>query len=129
LPLTLAGDNYPLALDADHGRLFVGCRRKPTVVVLDVKTGKEVAGVAIPEDIDDLFYDARRERLYASCGAGAVAVIERKGADRYEVVERVATGKLARTCLFDPDSGRLYVPVPRQEGKEGPELRVYQARP
>jgi hypothetical protein len=45
------------------------------------------------------------------------------------VVERVATGKLARTCLFDPDSGRLYVPVPRQEGKEGPELRVYQARP
>jgi DNA-binding beta-propeller fold protein YncE len=83
-PLTLAGANYPLALDAKSGRLFVGCRKKPTVVVLNVKTGKEVAGVEIPGDIDD---------------------------------------------LFDSDSGRLYVPVPRQEGKDSPQLRVFQAKP
>jgi DNA-binding beta-propeller fold protein YncE len=128
-PLTLAHANYPLAFDAKGGRLFVGCRKKPMVVVLDAKTGKGVAGITIPGDIDDLFYDAKRERLYASCGEGVLAVLQRKAADRYEVVERIATGKLARTCLFDPGSGRLYVPVPRQANKDRPELRVFQARP
>lgn len=128
-PLTIATANYPLAIDPAGGRLFVGCRQKPTVVVLDARAGKEVASVAIPGDIDDLFYDTKRQRLYASCGEGFLAVIQRKDADRYEVVDRIATGKLARTCLFDPASGRLYVPVPRQEGKDRPELRVFQARP
>jgi DNA-binding beta-propeller fold protein YncE len=128
-PLTLAGANYPLALDPKGGRVFVGCRNKPTVVVLDAKTGKEVVGVEIPGDIDDLFFDAKRERLYAACGAGFLAVLQRKAADHYEVVERIATGRLTRTCLFDPESGRLYLPVPRQEGKDSPELRVFQAKP
>jgi DNA-binding beta-propeller fold protein YncE len=128
-PLTLAEANFPLALDHKGGRLFVGCRQKPTVVVLDARTGKEVAGIGIPGDIDDLFYDTKRERLYASCGAGFLAVLQRKQADRYEAVERITTGKLARTCLFDAESGRLYVPVPRQKGKDSPELRVFQAKP
>jgi hypothetical protein len=128
-PLKLAQSNYPLALDAKGGRLFVGCRKKPTVVVLDVKTGKEVEGVEIPGDIDDLFYDAKCDRLYAACGAGVLAVLQSKEGKRYEVVERVPTGKLARTCLFDAESGRLYVPVPRQEGKDAPELRVFRVKP
>jgi len=128
-PLTLAAANYPLALDAKGGRLFVGCRKKPTVVVLDLQTGKEVEAVEIPGDIDDLFYDAKRDRLYASCGAGVLAVLQSKEGQHYEVAERVPTGKLARTCLFDAGSGRLYLPVPTQDGKEGPELRVFQARP
>jgi YVTN family beta-propeller protein len=128
-PLTLAEANYPLAFDSRRGRLFVGCRKRPTVVVLDVTTGKEVVGIEIPGDIDDLFYDKKRERLYASCGEGVLAVIQRKEADRYEVVERISTGKLARTCLFDAERGRLYVPVPRQTGGTSPELRIFQAKP
>ena len=47
--------------------------------------------------------------------------------DHYELMERVATVKGARTCLFDPGAGRLYLVVPRQTGKEGPEVWVYQA--
>jgi DNA-binding beta-propeller fold protein YncE len=128
-PLTLAGANYPLALDAEGGRVFVGCRKGPSVVVLDMKTGKEVASVKIPGDIDDLFYDAKRRHLYASCGEGFLAVVGVKEGGHYEVIERIATGKLARTYLFDPDSGRLYVPVPRLKGKDGPEVRVFRARP
>jgi DNA-binding beta-propeller fold protein YncE len=127
-PLTLAEANYPLALDAKGGRLFVGCRKKPAVVILDAKTGKEAAGITIPADTDDLFYDADTDRLYASCGEGFLAVIQRKDADGYKVVERLATGKLARTCLFDPGSRRLYLPVPRQNGTAAPELRVFDVK-
>jgi hypothetical protein len=108
--------------------VFVGCRKKPAIVVLDMKTGKEVAAVTIPGDIDDLFYDAKRRRLYASCGEGFVAVVRAGQVDGYKLAERRATAKEACTSFFDPSSGRLYVAVPRQPGNEGLEVQVYQAR-
>jgi DNA-binding beta-propeller fold protein YncE len=127
-PLTRAGGNYPLALDEAGRRVFVGCRRKPMVVVLAADTGKELTAVEIPGDTDDLIFDGKRQRLYASCGAGFLAVIRKAQAGRYELEEKIPTAKLARTCLFEPESGRLYLPVPRQSGQQGPEVWVYQAR-
>lgn len=127
-PLKLADRAYPMAVDETNHRLFLGCRNKPSVVVMDSETGREVAGIAIPEDIDDLFYDAKNKRLYASCGAGALAVIRQRDADHYESLETILTVKLARTCFFDPAGERLYLIVPRQEGEQGPTIRVYQPR-
>ena len=126
-PLTLADANYPLTLDTKGQRVFVGCRKKAMVVVLDAVTGKELAGVEIPGDIDDLFYDAKRNRLYASCGEGVLAVLEEK-AGKFAVVESIPTAKLARTCLFDPDGDRLFVVLPRV-GDAAPELRIYHPMP
>ncbi len=126
-PLTLADGNYPLALDTKGQRVFVGCRKKPMVVVLDAATGKELAGVAIPGDIDDLFYDAKRGRLYASCGAGVLAVLEER-AGKFTLVESIPTAKSTRTCLFDAESDRLFVVLPRV-GDAAPELRVYKPKP
>jgi hypothetical protein len=128
-PLTLADRAYPMAVDEANHRLFLGCRNKPSVVVVDSETGKEVTSVAIPEDIDDLFYDAKNKRLYASCGAGALAVIQQHDADHYETLETIPTVKMARTCFFDSARERLYLIVPRQEGEEGPTIRVYRPRP
>ena len=65
----------------------------------------------------------------ASCGEGFLAVIRQIDADRYEQVAKLPTGKLARTCFFDADTGRLFLAVPRYKGKEGPEIWVYRARP
>jgi DNA-binding beta-propeller fold protein YncE len=127
-PLTFAEANFSLALDPEGGRVFVGCRKKPGIIVLDLKTGKELAFVKVPEDIDDLFHDAKGGRLYASCGEGFLTVVSLHGKDRYEVTERIATTKEARTCLFDPGAGRLYLAVPREKGKDAPELRVFRAR-
>ena len=126
-PLTLADANYPLALDTKGQRVFVGCRKKPMVVVLDAATGKELAGVEIPGDIDDLFFDAKRGRLYASCGEGVLAVLEEK-AGKFALVESIPTAKLARTCLFDAEGDRLFVVLPRV-GDSAPELRIYHPKP
>ena len=125
----LTAGNFALALDPAGRRVFVGCREKPMIVVLDANTGKEVAGVEVPRDIDDLFFDAKRKRLYATCGEGFVVVVRDRGGDRYEVTDKIATAKLARTSLFDPDRGRLYVGMPGRDGGEGPHIRVYQAKP
>jgi hypothetical protein len=67
--------------------------------------------------------------LYAICGDGFVVVLKQSGADHVETVEKIATAKGARTGLFVPESGKLYLAVPRQEGADGPELRIYQAKP
>jgi DNA-binding beta-propeller fold protein YncE len=127
--LKLADRAYPLAVDEANRRLFIGCRNKPCVVVLDSESGREVTSVATPADIDDLFHDAKNKRLYVSCGEGFLTVIRQRDADRYEVLEKIPTAKLARTCFFDPAEGRLYLLVPRQEGQEGPTVRVYEPRP
>jgi DNA-binding beta-propeller fold protein YncE len=126
-PIKSAAANQTMALDEANHRLFIGCRNKPMMVVLDSETGNEIAKVAIPGDTDDLFFDAKRKRLYASCGEGFLAVIRQVDADHYEALERIATVKDARTSYFDADSGRLYLGVPRQQGKKGPEIWVYQA--
>jgi DNA-binding beta-propeller fold protein YncE len=127
-PITKASAGHPIAVDEANHRLFVGCRKEPMVVVMDSETGKEIAGVPIPDGVDDLFYDAKRKRLYASCGDGFVAVIRQLDADHYELADKVPTAKQAKTSLFDADTGRLFVAVPRQEGKPGPEIRVYRVR-
>ncbi|QJW94489.1 YncE family protein [Frigoriglobus tundricola] len=127
-PLTLASGNSPLAHDAATGRVFVGCRKEPMVVVLDAKTGKELAGVTIPGDIDDLLFDAKGGRLYAICGAGAVAVIEKTG-DKYAVTAKVETAKSARTAALAPAGDRLFLGVPVQNAKGEPEVRVFSIKP
>jgi DNA-binding beta-propeller fold protein YncE len=127
-PVKMAEGGHPLALDEAAHRVYVGCRKEPMVVVLDTETGKEVAGVPIPGDVDDLYVDPQRKRLYASCGEGFLVVLEQKDADHVEVLEKVPTMKGAKTCLYVPQTGRLYLAVPRQEGKEGPEIHVYQVK-
>lgn len=128
-PLKLAQRGYPLAIDEVNHRIFIGCREKAVVLVMDSETGKPITTVAIPEDIDDLFYDAKHKRLYASCGEGLLTVLRQRDADSYDILEKIPTVKLARTCLFDPVAGRLYLGLPRQEGQEGPRIQVYEARP
>jgi DNA-binding beta-propeller fold protein YncE len=128
----LGGAGHPLALDEANHRMFIGCRKveklEPSVVVMDTETGKEITSIAIPNDIDDLFYDAKRKKLFASCGEGFLVVIKQIDADRYEVSEKVPTVKGAKTSLYVPDRDRLYLAVPRQEGKDGPEIHVYQVK-
>ena len=127
-PMKLASGGHPLVIDEGNKRIFVGCRTEPMVVVLDSETGKEITSVAIPKDIDDLHYDAKRKKLYASCGEGFLAVIRQVSADKYEVEDKIATVKQAKTSLFAPESNRLYLAVPRQPNQEGPEIRVYKVK-
>lgn len=115
-----AGDNYPLALDEENGRVLVGCRSPAKLLVLDMKDGSVRRSLDISDDVDDIFLDEKARRIYASCGDGFVDVID---ADKYERVAKVPTSKGARTCLFDPVGKRLFVAVPARERRA--EIRVY----
>ncbi|HEY4758929.1 MAG TPA: hypothetical protein VIH43_10225, partial [Chthoniobacterales bacterium] len=66
----LAFANFPMAFDEAGHRLFVGCRLPSKMVVLNTDSGGVIAKTDISGDCDDLFYDAKRRRVYAICGAG-----------------------------------------------------------
>ncbi len=125
---TSATGGVPLALDEANHRVYIGCRKKPMVVALDTESGKEVAAADIGGGVDDLWLDPVRKRLFASCGDGELDVLKVADADHIEALEKVETPKGARTCHYVPETGRLYLAVPRQEGKAGPEIRIYQAQ-
>jgi DNA-binding beta-propeller fold protein YncE len=126
-PVTSARANFPMALDeADH-RLFVGCRRPAKLLVYDTTDGSEVGSAAIVGDTDDLFYDSSRKRLYVTGGEGYVDVLQVEDSNRFSPIGRVSTAPGARTSLFVPEQGRLYVAVPHRGGQKA-EVRVYAAR-
>lgn len=117
--------NFPMALDEPNHRLFIGCRQPARLVVLSTEIGKLVADLTISGDIDDLFYDAARKRLYLSCGEGALDTIEQTNPDTYTRVSQLRTAPGARTCFFSPSLDHLYLAVP-ERGSQRAEIRVYQ---
>ncbi|MGB6692363.1 MAG: hypothetical protein WBE76_31365 [Terracidiphilus sp.] len=129
--LDKAGDNVPMAYDAGHRLLYLACRRPAVLIALDGDSGRELSRVPIGRGADDLFYDAVLHRVYVISGAGEV--------DSYGVDSRNALSPLpvlktaagAKTALFVPSQGLLYVGVPGAESDaggaagHGAEIRVY----
>ncbi len=126
-PVASARSNFPMALNETDHRLYVGCRRPAKMLVYDTTDGREVGSAEIVGDTDDLFYDSSRKRLYVTGGEGYVDVLQTEDANRFSRIARVPTASGARTSLFVPDQGRLYVAVPHR-GDQKAEVRVYQAR-
>jgi DNA-binding beta-propeller fold protein YncE len=125
-PVSSARANYPMALDEEGKRLFIGCRRPALVLVYDTTSGKQVASFPIVGDTDDLFYDAARKRLYVTGGDGFLDVFQTEGGT-YDRLARIATGAGARTSLFVPQQSRLYVAIPHR-GSQHAAVRVFEAK-
>jgi DNA-binding beta-propeller fold protein YncE len=105
-----AGGNFPMALDAAKGVVATVFRNPARLVLLDTKTGNVTANLPTCGDADDVFFDARRERIYVSCGAGEIAVFQRNG-ETYRSLASIPTASGARTSLFVPALDRLFLAV------------------
>jgi len=102
------GGNFAMAIDRDRKRILVAFRSPPELSVFAIADGKRIASVETCGDIDDLFVDRQRNRVYASCGAGFVDVFAIDGAV-YRRLSRIPTARGARTSLFAPELDRLLV--------------------
>ena len=116
--------NFPMALDEAGHRLFIGCRKPAKLVVIDTEKGNAVDAADCVGDTDDVWYDAARARVYVSGGAGAVSVFALDESGRLRPLANVRTAPGARTSLFSPETGTLYVAVPHR-GSQRAEIRVY----
>ncbi|HXL24286.1 MAG TPA: hypothetical protein VN942_01945 [Chthoniobacterales bacterium] len=120
----LAFGNFPMAFDEANHRLFIGCRMPTKLVVLDADSGDIVAKIDISGDPDDVFYDSKRHRIYAICGAGKIDIIEQTDPSNYKAVTKIDTADGARTGLFVPERDTLFVAVPHR-GSQHAEIRAY----
>jgi len=123
----LAFGNFPMALDEANHRLFVGCRLPSKLVVLNTDSGQIVAKIDISGDPDDVFYDSKRHRIYAICGAGKIDIIEQGDASSYKAITKIDTANGARTGLFVPERDNLFVAVPHR-GTQAAEIRCYEIK-
>lgn len=128
-PVTAAASNFPMALDEEGHRLFVGCRRPAKVLIYDTSSGKMIGSLDIVGDTDDLFYDRERKRLYVSGGAGFIDVFQQQpqGSAAFTRLAHVPTPAGARTSLFVAEQNRLYLAVPHR-GVQQPEVQVYDVK-
>jgi DNA-binding beta-propeller fold protein YncE len=126
-PVTSAKDNFPMALDEAHHRLFVGTRTPPRLLVFDTESGKEIASAEIAGNSDDLFYDSARGRVYVLTSQGALDIFQLRDPYHYDHVARLPTPPRMQTGLFVPEWGKLYGAAPSQ-GDQPAEIQVYKAK-
>lgn len=108
-------DNFSMALDKSGRLLVVVFWHPPRLVLLGTATGAVHAKIDACGDADDAYFDAKRRRIYVSCGQGEVDVFEKTGTG-YRRVARIRTARGARTSLFVPQLDRLYVAAPAVAG-------------
>jgi YVTN family beta-propeller protein len=116
LPTLGARLNFPMAIDR-HAHLILVVFRSPAILMaLSSEDGHVAAKVRTCRDADDVFLDARRHRVYVSCGEGVVDVLDQTETG-YRRLARVPTVSGARTSLFVPELDRLFVAVPARRNE------------
>lgn len=125
--LPLAAGNYAMALDEDGRRLFVAARLPATLLVYDIDAGKLVAKLPVGGDVDDMFFDAERKRIYVICGEGRIDVMRQESPDRYGLEASIQTAPRARTGIFVPEDRALYVAAPAN-GNQPARILAYRIR-
>jgi len=135
-------ENYPMALDEAHQRLFIFCRDRGTVAVMDTGSGRRVASVrATPgASSDDIFWDSGKSRLYVLArilihgksphlaGPGVIDVIQEEDPDHYRLIGASATGFGAQTGMFVPQWGKLFVAARREASGQSAEILEYDTK-
>ncbi|HKW33901.1 MAG TPA: hypothetical protein VJN92_12910 [Candidatus Acidoferrum sp.] len=119
-------NNYAMALDEGNHRLFVVSRIPARLLAIDTASGKIVQTLSAVGDCDDVFFDQKRKRIYASGGDGVVFVFEQQDPNHYRELARISTVKGARTSFFSPDLDRLYLAV-RRQGSTPAKIQVFEA--
>jgi DNA-binding beta-propeller fold protein YncE len=121
------GSNFPMAIDPDGQQVLVVFRSPTTLMALSNPNGRVTTKVATCSDADDVFVDAKRRRVYVSCGEGVVDVFAADAAG-YRRLAQVLTISGARTSLFVPEFDRLYVAA-RARSNEPAAIWVFRPAP
>ncbi len=116
--------NFPIAIDAPNQTAFIGYRHPATLVVLDTKTGKEISSYDMVSDVDDLYFDKEKKRVYISGGGGYINIFQQGDKGKFSRITNMPTRSGARTSLLIPQL-RLFVLAERAENGSPAQLLVY----
>jgi DNA-binding beta-propeller fold protein YncE len=113
-----------LAIDAEHGRLFVGCRKNSKLVVMSTADGKVLAELPMGAGNDACGFDPGTGEAFASCGDGTLTVAKETSPGKFEVTQTVKTPRGARTMTVDPTTHTVYLPTAEMNPLKAGERRA-----
>lgn len=108
-PTSPGGSPVGMAIDREHHRLFVGCRKPQKMIVMSADDGKILADLPIGAGVDATRFD--NGAAFASCRDGTLAVIRETTSGKFEVTQTVTTRPGARTMDVDPTTHTIYLPT------------------
>lgn len=117
--------NYAMALDEESHRLFVVYRQPSQLSIINADSGKPITKINVVGDADDIFYDGKNKQIYVTGGEGYLQVISQDDVNTYHETAKIPTANGARTSLFVPETGRLYLAVPAYFGQDA-QIQVYE---
>jgi DNA-binding beta-propeller fold protein YncE len=112
--------NYPLApgegptglaLDEKNHRLFSGCRGNKGMEVMDAISGRIITTLPIGAGVDAVAYDPETKLIFCSNGDATTTIIKQESADKYSVVQTLATQTRAKTLALDAKTHKIYLSV------------------
>jgi len=98
-----------LAIDVVNNRLFSGCRKTKSLVVMDASTGKIIQTLPIGAGVDAVVYEKDLKLVMASNGEGNVTVIKQESADKYNVVQTLITKPGCKTMVHRGTTHNIYL--------------------
>ncbi len=104
-----------LAIDLKTKKLFAGCDKQ--LLVVDYTNGEVINRLPIADGCDGVAFDETYKYVFASCGAGIMAVAEEDTRGRCKIIDNIKTKKSARTIINDPSTHEVFLPA-AEFGKE-----------
>ncbi len=106
-PVAPGGANTAMAIDREHHRLFLGCRKPQKLVVMDATNGAVLAALDIGEGCDATGYDDGY--AFASTRDGHLSIAQETSAGKWEIVQTVTTRPWSGTMAVDPKTHAVYL--------------------
>lgn len=116
--------NHGLLIDPRKRRAFVSCEESGTLLWLDMKTMRVVAGWPTGEDPDVLALDTKTNRLFVAAESGDISVFS--DAARVAPIAQGYLAPAAHTVAVDSQTQLVYFPLENIGGK--PVLRIVKER-
>lgn len=118
--------NFPMTIDATHHIVFIGYRRPGKLVAINAANGKIISETELVGDTDDLFFDERSNKVYASGGGGSINVFAFSNST-FTKIANIAVRSGARTSLLVPSS-HLFILAERANGNKDAQLDVFSTK-
>jgi DNA-binding beta-propeller fold protein YncE len=109
--LAPCGGPTGLAIDTKHERLFTACRENKGMSVININSGKVITTLPIGAGVDAVAYDPETKLIFCSNGDGTTTIIKQETADKYAVVQTLATQNRAKTLALDAKTHKIYLSV------------------
>jgi DNA-binding beta-propeller fold protein YncE len=127
-PIAPAKQNAVIAFNEAAHRIFLICRDPGMLVVLNSDTGAVTNTLPAPLRVDEAPYDQAGKRLFVPGGEGWMAVYDVSDPDHVKLSAKVKTEAGAKTGLYVPELGKLYIAVSPGETKAMAKVLTYSVK-